>query len=262
MLNKRILITAGYTKEDIDNVMTITNMSTGRLGLELCNDFSNRGYDIVLVGNKKLKTHHLFHDYDFKNKRIAYFPADTTEEMYDMIETLCEDVEFDCIIHTAAVADYTPEYTFRMEDMIEEVTDAVYAGMYYDMPWYELNDIIYKTLLNLECKVNSDTKISSQEPNLTVKLGLTPKILKELRGWAPDSVIIGFKLLDNVPVEELQQIATTQCIKNNIDATFANDVHTLRQGKHISFYCNKDGFTGNECSTPSDIAEHIYDLIK
>lgn len=83
-----------------------------------------------------------------------------------------------------------------------------------------------------------------------------------MREWAPESVIIGFKLLDNVPEEELQEIATKQCIKKDLDATFANDVHTLREGKYISFYCNKDGFTGNVCTKPSDVAEYIYDMIK
>ena len=36
---KNILITAGPTNEYIDEVMKITNMSTGRLGIELARNF-------------------------------------------------------------------------------------------------------------------------------------------------------------------------------------------------------------------------------
>ena len=47
MKEKNILITAGPTNEYIDEVMKITNMSTGRLGIELTKNYS--GADIEEV---------------------------------------------------------------------------------------------------------------------------------------------------------------------------------------------------------------------
>ena len=47
MENKRILITAGPTNEYIDEVMKITNMSTGRLGIELSKHYLEEGAQVT-----------------------------------------------------------------------------------------------------------------------------------------------------------------------------------------------------------------------
>ena len=44
---KKILITAGPTNEYIDEVMKITNMSTGRLGVELTRNFLNSNCEVT-----------------------------------------------------------------------------------------------------------------------------------------------------------------------------------------------------------------------
>ena len=46
-MKKKILITAGPTNEYIDEVMKITNMSTGRLGIELTKNYLNEGYEVT-----------------------------------------------------------------------------------------------------------------------------------------------------------------------------------------------------------------------
>ena len=56
---------------------------------------------------------------------------------------------------------------------------------------------ILSILTDPNCKVNDDTKISSYEPNLTVKLTLTTKLIAHLRTWYKDAILIGFKLLEN-----------------------------------------------------------------
>ena len=47
MKEKNILITAGPTNEYIDEVMKITNMSTGRLGIELTKNYLNEGDEVI-----------------------------------------------------------------------------------------------------------------------------------------------------------------------------------------------------------------------
>ena len=47
----RILITAGPTCEDIDDVRFLTNRSSGRMGFALAQNAANRGHDILLVAD-------------------------------------------------------------------------------------------------------------------------------------------------------------------------------------------------------------------
>ena len=116
-------------------------------------------------------------------------------------------------------------------------------------------------LTNPNCKVNDDTKISSYEPNLTVKLTLTPKLISNLRKWYKDSILVGFKLLENVSKEHLMEVAKKLCIKNDMDYIIANDLHDLRQGEHLSFLINKDGYQNVEFHSPEDIYSTTKQLV-
>ena len=55
-MNKKrnILITAGPTNEYIDEVMKITNMSTGRLGIELTNNYLQNGDNVTLIATRSV----------------------------------------------------------------------------------------------------------------------------------------------------------------------------------------------------------------
>ena len=121
---------------------------------------------------------------------------------------------------------------------------------------------ILNILINPSCKVNDDTKISSYEQNLTVKLTLTTKLISNLRSWFPNSTLVGFKLLENVPKEHLIEVAKKLCIKNNMDYIIANDLHDLRNGEHLSFLVNQEGYQNHEFHSPQDIFNKTKTLIK
>ena len=122
-------------------------------------------------------------------------------------------------------------------------------------------DEVLNILTNPKCKVNDDTKISSYEPNLTVKLTLTTKLISHLREWYPDALLVGFKLLENVSRDYLIEVARKLCIKNNMDYIIANDLHDLRGGMHLSFLINKEGYQNVEFHNPEDIFEKTKKLI-
>ena len=124
-----------------------------------------------------------------------------------------------------------------------------------------LKTILLPTLTNPSCKVDDDTKISSYESNLTVKLGLTPKLISHLREWYPNALLVGFKLLENVEKEYLMEVARKLCIKNRMDYIIANDLHDLRQGQHLSFLVNEEGYQNVEFHSPEDIFEETRSLV-
>ena len=251
---KRILITAGPTNEYIDEVMKITNMSTGRLGIELTNRFLEEGCKVTLIATRSVIRSGLYERYSLKDKgNLKSIPIETTEDMYKALETESKD-GYDLVIHSSAVGDYKPEFTFRMEDIAKEIELLIKEGK----TTYEE---ILGTLTNPKCEVNNDTKISSYEPNLTVKLTLTTKLISHLREWYPASTLVGFKLLENVSKEHLMEVAQKLCVKNNMDYIIANDLHDLRQGQHLSFLVNKEGYQNIEFHSPEDIYKTTSKLL-
>ncbi len=250
---KKILITAGPTNEYIDEVMKITNMSTGRLGLELTNNFLKNGDQVTLIGTRSIFRSGLFERYQPENNpNFRGIPIETTEDMQLALRQEGNN-QYDLVIHSAAVGDYKPQFTFRMEDLAEELVSAIADGKI-------TQEEILAILTNPTCKVEDDTKISSYEPNLTVKLTLTPKLIAELRTLFPEATLIGFKLLENVPKQTLHEVAQNLCQKNNMDYIIANDLADLRQGNHISFLINKDGYQNIEFHSPQDIYETAKQL--
>ncbi len=92
LAGKKILITAGGTREKIDPVRYITNNSSGKMGIALANNAAKMGAEVILISTFKV-------DGNFKN-----IVAETAQEMEKTVkENLSEQ---DCVIMAAAVSDY------------------------------------------------------------------------------------------------------------------------------------------------------------
>ena len=224
---KKILITGGPTNEPIDEVMKITNMSTGGTSVALAETFASHDYDVVAILNNSVKLE------PRENLRVVHI--ETTDDMLNAIEAEARHDDIDAIIHAAAVGDYKSDYTFLLEDVADEI--------FASIDKIKSSDDILNILKNPNCKIDDSSKISSYQENLTVKLGLTTKIISKLRFWFPDALLIGCKLLDNVEKGELFDVAAALCNKNNMDYILANDLADLRQGKLARYLINRDGFT-------------------
>jgi phosphopantothenate-cysteine ligase len=250
---KKILITGGPTNEYIDEVMKITNMSSGKIAIELANLFADDGWEVTLLLTKGIKNQNL--DAFATKKNCALIRFETTDELYNLLKEASE-IKQDVIIHSAAVADYKPEFSFLLENMAEEIVNFVHHNR--NMSKDDLMAEILNIMQNPQCKIYDGSKISSMERNLTVKLGLTPKIIRSLREWYPDTLICGFKLLENVPQEELIEAAMHQLEKCNTDIVFANDLAELRKGNLARLVVTKQGYHNIKV----DGANGIFHLVK
>ena len=96
---KKILITAGPTREAIDPVRYISNHSSGKMGYALAEAFLNRGSEVVLVsGPVSLSLSH---------PNLELIKVNSANEMY---LACCRYFEWtDIAVFSAAVADYRPE---------------------------------------------------------------------------------------------------------------------------------------------------------
>ena len=148
-MKKKILITAGPTNEYIDEVMKITNMSTGRLGIELTKNYLNEGYEVTLIATRSVVRSNLYERYNLENNpNLKTIPIETTE---DMLQALINESKnkYDLVIHSSAVGDYKPEFSFRMEDLADELAQAITQGSI-------TKEEILSILTNPKCKVNDE----------------------------------------------------------------------------------------------------------
>ena len=98
LAGKKILVTAGPTREALDPVRYLTNHSSGKMGFALAKVAAARGADVTLVsGPVALKT-------PLGVKRVDVTSA---REMFEAVTE--RSAEQDIIIMAAAVADYRPK---------------------------------------------------------------------------------------------------------------------------------------------------------
>lgn len=97
---KKILVTAGATRENIDPVRFITNHSSGKMGFAVAENAMLRGADVTVVtGHTDVKPP-MF---------VNVAKAETAEDMFRAVTE--RQADFDIIVKSAAVADYTPVTT-------------------------------------------------------------------------------------------------------------------------------------------------------
>lgn len=109
---KKVLISAGPTREGVDPVRFFSNHSSGKMGFALAEAAAQFGADVTLVtGPVHLKT---------KQATIKRVNVISAQDMYDAIVERFDDQ--DIVIKAAAVADYRPKITY-MEKMKKQPGD-------------------------------------------------------------------------------------------------------------------------------------------
>ena len=99
MAGKRLLVTAGPTREALDPVRYLTNHSSGKMGYAIAKAASARGAEVTLVsGPTNLP----------KPGYMEVVDIVSAEDMYQAVTSRAADM--DIIIKAAAVADYRPSH--------------------------------------------------------------------------------------------------------------------------------------------------------
>ncbi|MCK4381514.1 MAG: bifunctional phosphopantothenoylcysteine decarboxylase/phosphopantothenate--cysteine ligase CoaBC, partial [Candidatus Lokiarchaeota archaeon] len=96
---KKILITAGPTREAIDSVRFVSNKSSGRMGIELAKEASARGADILLIAGECMVK---LPDY-INTKHVV-----STDDFIKAVKDEISYNNYDIFISAAAVSDYKP----------------------------------------------------------------------------------------------------------------------------------------------------------
>ncbi len=97
LIGKKVLITAGPTREPIDPVRFISNHSSGKMGYALAKRAALRGAKVTLVSGPVALE---------RPFGVNVVDVTTAQDMYEAVTAVSS--EMDIIIKAAAVADYTP----------------------------------------------------------------------------------------------------------------------------------------------------------
>ncbi|MBR6670632.1 MAG: bifunctional phosphopantothenoylcysteine decarboxylase/phosphopantothenate--cysteine ligase CoaBC, partial [Ruminococcus sp.] len=97
LAGKKVLVTAGATRESIDPVRFITNHSSGKMGFAMAKAAMLRGAEVTLVAAHTDVEPPMF---------VDVVPVKSAEDMFNAVKERYQEQDF--IIKAAAVADYTP----------------------------------------------------------------------------------------------------------------------------------------------------------
>jgi phosphopantothenoylcysteine decarboxylase/phosphopantothenate--cysteine ligase len=96
---KKVLITAGPSREAIDSIRYLSNKSSGRMGIELAKEASARGADVLLVAGECMVK---IPDY------INTIHVESADDFTKVIKDELSYSNYDMFISAAAVSDYKP----------------------------------------------------------------------------------------------------------------------------------------------------------
>ena len=149
------IVTAGPTYEPLDDVRRLTNFSTGRLGTELANFLAARGHKVILLIGESAT-----HAGERRAQRVETFT--TTTDLRDKLKAVPAK-KVDAIFHAAAVSDFAFGRIFTPNE----------AGKL--------------------AEIKGANKIPTRSGKLLVELVATPKLIAGLRGWFPQTRLVGWK---------------------------------------------------------------------
>jgi len=207
-----VVVTGGGTIAPIDDVRIMTNISSGRFAAQITEASLDRGATVWHIHAVSAV---------LPLWRNARFDLDATEppaehERLEQLRSRWHQVK-DRLrllpLRQGTVADYAETLKMVLEQHPIDIVVLPMAVGDFEPERY-------------------DGKIDSQLDSLVLHCRRTPKVIRLVRDWAPLVYLVGFKLLSRVSQDELVRRALTACRLSRADLTVANDLQTLREGRH------------------------------
>jgi phosphopantothenate---cysteine ligase (CTP) len=233
-----VVVTAGGTVAPIDDVRQITNASTGRFGAMIAEAALSRAANVWY-----LHAPGALQPFD----RLARFDLEAPDPSIELrrLATLrARWLEVRDRCHSEPLRKgAVPEYAERLEAILREhPIDIAFLAM-------AASDFAPDPVAG---------KLSSDSTTLTIRCHRLPKVIQAVRDWSPEVYLVGFKLLSNVPEAELIRQGEEACLANRADLTVANDLSTVRSGRH-TIHLIRPGHPTETFGPEDSIADRLVD---
>lgn len=205
LAGKKVVVTAGGTREPLDPVRYLTNHSSGKMGFAVAEAAKNAGAKVTLIAANPLMT---------IPTDLHVIQIETASELLKAVKEQFRDA--DILVMAAAVADYRPATVadkkikktadnetmtlklVRNPDILKEVSSIKKPGQFVTGFAAETNDLI----------ANAEKKIKSKKLDLIVANDVSQAGI----GFNADNNQVTFLFADGrkvkTPVESKQKIAT------------------------------------------------------
>ncbi len=252
-----IIITAGPTFEAIDSVRSITNEATGALGRMIAEKLIEKG------GKAVTKIDYIC---DRTAKKPELSQAEVclvrgVKQTAETLDRLLRTRPVAAVIHSMAVSDYTIASAVSPERLADALFDRLKDA---PLTREDLRDALCRAALH-EVALPRGQKLSSDMESLFLLLERAPKIIRNIKTLSPDTLLVGFKLLDRVPLKDLFAAAEAQFVQNGCDLVLANDLDSIRRGEHTGYLLDRthavEKAVGKE-AIASLIAEKVLEAVK
>lgn len=230
-----ILITSGGTKVPIDPVRHIGNKSRGRFGKKLAIEALKASLQVTYLASCDAESPFSF-CCDFSKKT----PNEVNLEKFN--ESL----------------DFANTYRNNFSEIRYQNYDE-YSRILQEIVQTQKPDIVMLAAAVSDYLVAnySQHKIRSSE-QLSIELTPAKKLIRQIKQWAPDTFLVGFKLLVHVSDAEMIKVAREMVSLYGIDLVIANDLASIERGAHEVIIVAPNG---NYIKHSSDVAKNVMNTV-
>ncbi len=231
---KKVLITSGGTREAVDSVRVMTNISSGKLGAKIAETFIEANYpeNFTPLHAKKISVRIPEDRYEvyYLHTKTAVMPkGKPTVWDYRLGYADSTEKEYSCnsrskYLHRIEVNSVNDVYA-KMEELVPEMDAVVNCAAISDFTFNRDNPVKLKSS-------DAEGFIEYMRANI----GQSPKIINKIKEWNPEIFLVGFKFEVGLSERELVKLARESMNVYNGDIIIANDKAQMQKYKeHIAY---------------------------
>jgi phosphopantothenate-cysteine ligase len=235
-----VVVTGGGTIAPIDDVRHIANVSSGRFSAMISEACLGRGASVWHIHTPSAQLPFMRHarfDLDARDADAEVARLGGLKTRWCRVRDRLHLVP----LTRGTVADYAEnlERVLRRESI-----DVVFLAM-------AVSDFEPEPIAG---------KLGSEAEVLVIRGLRAPKVIRSVRDWSPSVFLVGFKLLSRADPAELIRQAEAACVVNRADMTVANDLQTLREGRH-TVHLVRPGLPCETLGPGEDLADRLVDRV-
>jgi phosphopantothenoylcysteine synthetase/decarboxylase len=237
-----VVVTGGGTIAPIDDVRHITNASSGRFSAAITEACLARGATVWHVHTPTALLPY------WRSAGFNLDAPDPEAEWERLAELRRRWLDVHERLHLVPITDGTVgTYAMRLHDVLTaHRIDVAFLAM------------AVSDFEPVQRPGKLDSSAFRSRPVL--RLHPTPKVIQRVKDWAPGVFLVGFKLLSGASEAALVEAAELSGRRNRADLTVANDLSTLRDGRH-TVHLVRPGAPAETLPPGPDLAERLVDRV-
>jgi phosphopantothenoylcysteine decarboxylase/phosphopantothenate--cysteine ligase len=218
----RLLITFGGTSEKIDQVRELSNISTGRTGAIIAGHFLTKNWEVTCLHADQAI---------LPETECRRIPFSGFESLNNSLKNILNEEKFSCIIHLAAVSDYSPVSALTPDK---------------------------------EFTIPVEGKLDSRHEEVVLKLKKNPKILNQIKAYAKkgNPLLVAFKLTSGETEKMVREKISGMKIDSGADLVIWNDIADRISGKQTRYFIFSSAEESPYCCPETNIlARKLEELL-